>query len=159
MEFTILRFYRFTACLGKRHAFDPRLAHRHHRLSLPGGCQSIFMGIPIIGIYRDVTSLYLSHHNYAALEGNRKVSVKYMVQASNPTSSVMVMVLVPTPLCEWGGFSPPALWEWGVSCMYVCMYVCMCLHRCWMLHCSTSLVLHRPLLLRHRILSGTCADS
>ena len=81
------------------------------------------MGIPIIGIYRDVTSLYLSHHNYAALEGNRKVSVKYMVQASNPTSSVMVMVLVPTPLCEWGGFSPPALWEWGVSCMYVCMYV------------------------------------
>ena len=149
------------------------------------------MGIPIIGIYRDVTSLYLSHHNYAALEGNRRVSVKYMVQASNPTSSVMVMVLVPTPLCEWGGFSPPALWEWGgllyvcmyvcvCVCMYVCLCVCVCLsvcmyvcrHACMhvcMYVCACTDVgcyvavplsyLHRPLLLRHRILSGTCADS
>ena len=31
MEFTILRFYRFTARLGKRRALAPRLAHRHHR--------------------------------------------------------------------------------------------------------------------------------
>ena len=31
MEFTILRFYRFTARLGKRRALDPRLTQRHHR--------------------------------------------------------------------------------------------------------------------------------
>ena len=30
MEFNILRFYRFTARLGKRRALDLRLAHRHH---------------------------------------------------------------------------------------------------------------------------------
>jgi hypothetical protein len=30
MEFTILRFYCFTARLGKRRALAPRLAHRHH---------------------------------------------------------------------------------------------------------------------------------
>ena len=29
MEFTILRFYHFTARLGKRRALNPRLAHRH----------------------------------------------------------------------------------------------------------------------------------
>ena len=34
-----------------------------------------------------------------------------MVQACSPNPTVMVMVpflaLVPTPLCEWGGLSPP----------------------------------------------------
>ena len=30
MEFTVLRFYRFTARLGQRRALDPRLTHRHH---------------------------------------------------------------------------------------------------------------------------------
>ena len=30
MEFAILWFYRFAACLGKRRALNPRLAHRHH---------------------------------------------------------------------------------------------------------------------------------
>ena len=30
MEFTILRFYRFTASPGKRRALNTRLAHRHH---------------------------------------------------------------------------------------------------------------------------------
>lgn len=29
-EFSMLRFYCFTACLGKRRAVAPRFAHRHH---------------------------------------------------------------------------------------------------------------------------------
>ena len=31
------------------------------------------------------------------------------------------------------------------GCMYVCMYVCLCIDRCWMLRCSTSLVLAQTL--------------
>ena len=33
--FTVLRFYRFSARLGKRRALDPRLAHRHHHRLIP----------------------------------------------------------------------------------------------------------------------------
>jgi len=41
MEFTILRFYRFTARLGKRRALDPRLTQRHHSRP-PARCEKGF---------------------------------------------------------------------------------------------------------------------